>query len=50
MKAQGKRENAQWANMTEIMTSKPTGTIKDKSKVNEPWKPKERSKKPNEPT
>ena len=32
--------------MKGIMANKPTGTIRGKSKVNEPWKPKKRSKKP----
>ena len=35
--------------MTGIMASKPTSTIKGKSKVNGPQKPKEKSKNPNGP-
>ena len=36
--------------MIGIIASKHMGTVKGKSKVNEPRKPKERRKKPNGPT
>ena len=36
--------------MVGIMSCKPMGIVKGKSKVNGPWKPKERDKKPNGPT
>ena len=36
--------------MAGIIVNRPIGTIKGKSKVNRPWKPKERSDKHNGPT
>ena len=37
-------------NMVRITANRPMGTIRGKSKVNGPWKPKKRGNKSNAPT